>query len=98
MSTRRPLNFDGHFPARDLVLLLYTRHAGTPTVLKNKILGVVRAAGLTAAAGLGSEGRRGGGHRAGILLVGFTRIFFMQSEPRLKIGRAILAALMQDAA
>jgi hypothetical protein len=51
MSTRRPLNFDGHFPARDLVLLLYTRHAGTPAEKKlEKILRGVRAAGSSAAA------------------------------------------------
>ena len=31
---------------------------------------------------------------AGILLVGFTRIFFIQSESWLKIGRALLTALM----
>jgi hypothetical protein len=32
----------------------------------------------------------------GILLVAFTRIFFMQSEPWLNIGRAVLTALLGD--
>ena len=49
--------------SRDLGVAFCNRHAGTPAMEpKNKIrYRVVRASGSSAAAGLGSEGRRGGG-------------------------------------